>query len=297
VVRARVAAINGIKVDRLKEREQRRDNFSRAFNLTYRDYLLETEKIIEGDHLFRDDWDDVQVSVLDTVIEMRKMEVGDRIAFKIQGVPLDARISSIRTQKAESLSPFFYFVFQEKTLKAAPQTIFAAIKVQPDTVAELQNKIVKAFPNISVIDVSETIRVFSKLMKQLSRIVGFFSILSIATGILILVSTIFATRAERIIESVYFKILGARKIFVFQVFALENLLIGLLSGCLALVIAQVVSYLICRYGFKFAYHPFLLSCGLMLWFTLIVVVAIGTVASKSILDKKPITFLKEQPDG
>ena len=194
------------------------------------------------------------------------------------------------------MSPFFYFVFPERILQAAPQTLFAAIRVKPDQISKLQNRIVALFPNVSVIDISETIKVFFKLMKQLSNVVRFFSLLSIATGILILVSTIFATRAERILESVYYKILGAKKGFVFQVFALENLLIGFLSGLLALIIAQVTSFLICHYIFKFTYHPFLHDCFLMICLSLFAVVAIGILASKSILDKKPISFLKEQPD-
>jgi len=296
VVRARVASINDKKIDVQKERKQKRDNFGRTFNLTYREDLLETEELIEGKSLFRNDWEDIQVSILDMVVDMRKMSVGDYIEFKIQGVPLKARISSIRAQKRETLSPFFYFVFPNKALKEAPQTIFTAIKAEPGQIATIQNRVVAKFPNISVIDVSQTAKVFSKMMKQLSKVVRFFSILSIAAGILILVSTIFATRVERIIEAVYYKILGAGKKFVFMVFALENLLIGLLSGFLALIMAQVTSYLITRFGFELSYQPFLLSCFFMLCMTLMTVVIIGVIASRSILNKKPITFLKEQPD-
>jgi len=296
VVRARVASINDKKIDVQKERKQKRDNFGRSFNLTYREDLLETEELIEGKSLFRNDWEDIQVSILDMVVDMRKMSVGDYIEFKIQGVPLKARISSIRAQKRETLSPFFYFVFPNKALKEAPQTIFTAIKAEPGQIATIQNRVVAKFPNISVIDVSQTAKVFSKMMKQLSKVVRFFSILSIAAGILILVSTIFATRVERIIEAVYYKILGAGKKFVFMVFALENLLIGLLSGFLALIMAQVTSYLITRFGFELSYQPFLLSCFFMLCMTLMTVVIIGVIASRSILNKKPITFLKEQPD-
>ncbi len=296
IVRARVASINGKKIDVQKEREQRRDNFGRTFNLTYREDLLETEKIIKGKSLFRKDWEDIQVSILDTVVDMGKMGVGDTIEFKIQGVPLKARISSIRTQKRETLSPFFYFVFPKKVLKEAPQTIFTAIKAESAQVASLQSRVVERFPNVSVIDVSETAKVFSKMMKQLSKIVRFFSVLSITAGILILVSTIFATRVERIIEAVYYKILGAGKKFVFMVFALENLLIGLLSGFLALIMAQITSYLITHFGFEISYQPFLLSCFFMICATLFTVVIIGVIASWSVLNKKPITFLKEQPD-
>ncbi|MGD9301430.1 MAG: FtsX-like permease family protein, partial [Desulfobacterales bacterium] len=120
IIRARILSLNGEKLDRKQERQRRGDNLARMFNLTYRNYLLEDEKIIEGANLFRPDWDDLQVSILDTVAEIREMKIGDRITFKIQGVPLQARISSIRTRTKESLRPFFYFVFPEHALQNAP---------------------------------------------------------------------------------------------------------------------------------------------------------------------------------
>jgi putative ABC transport system permease protein len=296
VVQARIETIAGEKIDRQEERRRRGDSLSRVFNVTYRDDLLDTEEIIKGRTLFQNDWKEPQISVLDTVLEMKKMNVGDKILFRIQGVPLEARISSIRTQIGESMSPFFYFVFQKEILKEAPQTIFSSLRVEKDQIAYIQNQVVSKFPNISVIDVSETIKVFSGLMKQLSVIVQFFSLLSVAAGILILISTIFATRAERIIESVYYRVLGAKKSFVFQVLALENMLIGLLSALLALALAQISTLLFCKFSFDILYRPFLWPCMLMLCAAVSLVVVIGIMTSKSIMDKKPITFLREQPD-
>ena len=126
IVRARVAAINGQAIDRRREGRKRRDNLSRVFNLTYRESLLEDETLLEGDTLFRSDWIEPQVSVMDTVVDMRSMKIGDRIRFTIQGVPITARIASIRTRDNRSMSPFFYFVFPEAVLGKAPQTLFAA---------------------------------------------------------------------------------------------------------------------------------------------------------------------------
>jgi len=122
VVRAQVTAVNDTPIDRRAEQAQRRDNLARTFNLTYRQTLLDDEKIIKGGRLFREDWTGPQVSVMDTVVEMHPMHVGDTVRFNIQGVPLTARISSIRTRTTDSLKPFFYFVFEEKT---RPGRLFA----------------------------------------------------------------------------------------------------------------------------------------------------------------------------
>lgn len=297
IVRARVTHVNNTVIDRKVERSKKRDNLARVFNLTYRNQLLDDEVMHQGIELFRDEWQEVQVSVLDTVIDMHPMDIGDTIQFNIQGVPLKARISSVRTRTKGSLRPFFYFVFEKDTLKSAPQTLFAAFRVDPENIGPLQTRVVKQFPNINVIDVSETIRVFSGIMKQLSEIVRGASILSMVAGILILTSAVFATRAERITESVYYKILGARKSFVVKVFALENLLIGIASSLLALIISQVDTYLICRYLLEIDFRMFLFSCILMIAATVILINGVGFLSARSILEKKPITYLREQPDA
>jgi putative ABC transport system permease protein len=296
IVRARVTAINGKTIDRRAERLKHRDNLGRTFNLTYRDSLLADEKIIKGSRLFRDDWPDPQVSVLDTVVDMHKMGIGDTIQFNIQGVPLKARISSIRTRTSDTLGPYFYFVFEEKTLKSAPQTIFTALRVEKQRIGLLQSRIVKMFPNVSVIDLSATIQIFARMMKKLSTIIKGFCILSMAAGILILISGVFATRAERITESVYYKILGAGKAFVKKVFSLEIFIIGLLSGILAIGISQTCIFLICRFFLDITFHPFLLSCGFIVGTTLLLIIGVGMVSTRSILEKKPVIYLREQPD-
>ena len=296
IVRARVTAINGKPIDRRAERAKHRDNLARTFNLTYRNHLLKDEKIIQGSGLFRDDWTGPQVSVLDTVVEMHKMGVGDFIQFDIQGVPLKARISSIRTRTTDTLGPYFYFVFQEKTLKSAPQTIFTALRVEKQKIGILQSHIVKRFPNVSIIDLSETLHIFARMTAQLSKIIQGFGILSIAGGILILISGVFATRAERITESVYYKILGAGKAFIRKVFSIEIFIVGLISGMLALVMSQTGVFLICRFSLDIAYHPFLLSCSLIVGGAILLILGVGIVSTGPILEKKPVIYLREQPD-
>jgi putative ABC transport system permease protein len=296
IVRARLASVNGKPVDRQKERRKRRDNLARVFNLTYRQTLLADERIAKGGELFRTDWPDQQVSVLDTVAAMHPMAVGDTLEFKIQGVPLRARISSIRTRTGASLSPFFYFVFPETVLRDAPQTLFAALTVAPERLGGLQNRIVAQFPNISVIDMSSTIGVFARLMNRLSAVIRSLSFFSIAAGLIILVSAVYATRAERAAEAVYYKILGAGNGFILRVFALENFLIGLLSGITAMVLAQAGAFWVCHGKLDIGYRPFLLSSGLMIGATILLVILVGVAASRSIIGKRPAVYLREQTE-
>ena len=296
IVRGGVNAVNGVPIDPEKEREARGDNLAREFNLTYYDNLLDDEKIIEGKSLFRKDWPEQQVSVLDTVLKMHKMAVGDAIAFRVQGIPITARISSVRTRTGSGFTPFFYFVFPRSILAEAPQTFFCAARMNKDRIAGFQNKVVARFPNISVIDLTETVTIFGRIMARLSLIVRFFTSFSLAAGVLITVSSVFATRYARIQEAVYFTILGARRSFVLAVFAAESMLLGLTSGCIALFIAQAASLIICRRSFDLEYHPYPGLSLLMVLATSLLVLCVGMAASVSILRQKPVSFLREQAD-
>jgi putative ABC transport system permease protein len=292
VVRAKLMAINGNAIDPGRERQRKSDNLARPFNLTYRHHLLNDEKIIEGRSLFLPDGGKFQVSVLERIAEIGNIRLGDRLRFKIQGVPLEATVSSIRTRTRESMQPFFYFVFPDATLKAAPQAIFTALRVEPAEMAALQNRIVKALPNVTVLDVSQSIRQIARALERFSQAIGFFTVFSMAAGILLIISSIIATRSARIREAVYYKILGARGRFVLYVFSLENILIGGTSATGGLLLAHLISWVVCTRYFDIGYHPYPAASLGGLLVGILAVIIVGLSASGSIMKRKPIQFLR-----
>jgi putative ABC transport system permease protein len=60
VVRATIRAVNDQPLNREVERERDGDNLARTFSLTYRDHLLEGESLLDGQSLFRADWNEVE---------------------------------------------------------------------------------------------------------------------------------------------------------------------------------------------------------------------------------------------
>ena len=300
IIRARLTSINGRPIDRESERQRRTDNLSREFNLTYREFLLDDEQLLEGSSLFGDQTlqlrqqDEVPVSVLDTVADIGDIKMGDLLVFNIQSIPVRARVTSLRTRTESQVRPFFYFVFREETLKAAPQTIFSSVKMDRERLAEVQNRLAAELPNISVIDIAKTIEVLARIMHKLSSIVQFFTSFSIIAGLLIIISSIFATRLARIREAVYYKILGARSGFVLQVFTLENLAVALICGLLAAIVAQAGSWIVCSRVFDISYDPRPGSTLLMVTITLLLVIGVGLGASVSILQQKPAGFLRDE---
>ena len=150
------------------------------------------------------------------------------------------------------------------------------------------------FPNVSVIDVTQTLSAFSKTIRRLSTIIRFFTGFSLVAGICILLSSVVATRAVRIREAVYFKILGATRGFVRNVFALESVIISALSALLALLLSHAGSWIVATYVLEMAYRP-------LYWYQCVATrhycggssLLVGSLASRAILHHKPALFLRE----
>ncbi len=144
-------------------------------------------------------------------MDARQLKIGDKLTLRIQGIPLEATVASVRERVAESVRPFFSFVFPSAVLANAPQTIFTGIRVTPDEIPALQNRMVAQFPNITVIDVTATIASFARVVERVTRVVRFFAAFSILAGLLIVISSVYATRLARIQEAAYYKVLGAKE--------------------------------------------------------------------------------------
>lgn len=297
VIRARLLAINNEPIDREKERKRKSDSLAREFNLTYRGNLLEDEVILRGDRLFNKNRTPpgvVEVSVLDTIADIGNIGLNDRLTFNIQGVPLEALVTSIRTRTKSKLHPFFYFVFSEDVLGTAPQTMFAALHLDKEAIPGVITRIVKVMPNISMINAAETVIQLGVLMKRLSRVVVFFASFSILAGCLIMISAVFATRLARMREAVYYKVLGSGTRFVLAVLIYENIILGVLSSLPAALFANGGAWLLCRYFFEITYQVHWLGTIIMLFTTVTLVAVIGLASSYKIIRQKPAGFLRQQ---
>lgn len=296
IIRARLQSINGVEVRGRARQERFSDSLRREFNLTYRENMLADELLAEGDGLFGASAgvDGTPVSVLDMVAEMGDMEIGDRLMFNIQGVEMGAEVSSIRSRSRSMLYPFFYFVFPTDVLAKAPKTFFAALHVNEQEIGPLQQRVVDNYPNVSVINMSEAAVELGAAMGKLSGIVTFFALFSIVAGCLILIGSILATRLARLREAAYYKVLGAKYRFVFSVFLYENLVLGGVSSCLAVLFAQVGSWVVCDTIFEISYAANWTASAVAIFLTLLMFSVVGMVGQLSIIRQRPGVYLREQ---
>ncbi len=297
VIRGSLLSINDVSTKDIEEKRKRQgDSLTRTFSLTYTDKLLENEKIIaslEPNQMFKSNLnnDIIQVSVLDMVAESFNGKLGDELIFLIQGVEIKSQIVSIRKRTDNSINAFFYFTFEEKILKDAPQTIFSALNVENEKIPAIQNKIAKDFPTITVINAQSTAKSVAEIINKLSTVVSFFTIFSLITGIMILISSIIATNKERIKETVLYKLVGCNRNFILKIFTYEYLLIGIISSIIAITFSYITTFIIIKYTLNSDFTTFSLKLMIYSFITIISILTIGLISSINIIKEKPIEYI------
>lgn len=299
VIRAPILEINGKSIKQINEELGPGEPVTRDFSITYTN-LLKTEKIIDSyddeNKMFVEEWkynNVVQVSVLDDIAQRLNLKLGDEILFSVQGIELKAKVVSFRTRTEEGVNAFFYFTFEEEVLKNAPQTVFATARVETNEITKYQNIIAKEYPQITVINGESTAKTIGDIIERLSSTVSFFTLFSLIGGILILISSIYATNIQRIKESVYYKLVGANKKLITKIFLLEYFIIGFLSSLIAVVFSLLVSFGISTFFLEINFTWLIYEAFTYLGITIIIIMIIGFISIRRAINKKPIEYIRE----
>lgn len=262
VVRARVTEANGVPASEIESVGGTQDDPTRVFNLSYADKVMDTEFVKESvtkDQLYSPIDDSksnepsesvVPLSILDTAAELLNVGIGDQVRFNIQGIEIVGQITSIRERYESGPSPFFYFLFEPKVLKDAPQIQFATTKVATDSIPQLQTDLARQFPAITTIDGGAIAKQVQGFVSQMSRLVQVFTLLAIITGIMVLITSLLSTSQDRLRDSASFRLLGMQTSDLYKINMLEIGLLGISAGVFAVVLASGAAYLVIVHWFN-----------------------------------------------
>ncbi len=189
------------------------------------------------------------ISVEEGLARSLGLKLGDTLRFDVAGMPLDARISSLRKVDWASMHVNFFVMFPLAEMPELPITYIAAYRA-PDRPG-FDNALVRRFPNITNVDMSSTIAQVQRVLDQVIRAVEFLFGFTLAAGLIVLFAAVSATREERAREFAIMRAVGAGSRLLAQVQRAELLGVGLLAGFLASVVAVGVGWAMARYVFEF----------------------------------------------
>ena len=296
-VRARIAAINGKKIDTESEEYKKdRGRLGFEYTITYRGTLDETESILEG-KLWENKASSVpEISIEESLKGMMGLDLGSNITFDILGRKITAKVTSIRRVEWKNARTGFYVVFRPGVLEAAPNVYIAALDgpLQEPNRSRFQRRLVDAYPNVTIIDVVDIVRGIQKVLNTITLGISFIGGFVFLAGVLILVGSIAMTKYQRIYESALLKTLGATRKMVLTILMLEYALLGLVSGIIGSLAAMGLSYAISVHVFELDWElaPLIYTLGVLA--TVALVTAVGALSSLDVLNRKPLAVLRAQ---
>ncbi len=251
MMRGRLVAINGKSVTPDDYQDDRAKRLlDREFNLSYSAVQPPYNQIVAGR------WTPGQkgaISMEEGIARTLHLALGDVLRFDMGGVQVDSTITSLRKVDWGSMHANFFAMYPVSQLPDVPTTYMGAFKA-PAT-RGFDNSLVRAFPNITSVDMTSTIAQVQRVLDQVIRAVEFLFGFTLAAGLVVLFAAISATREERAREFAIMRAVGARAALVRQVQRAELAGVGLLAGFLASVVAMVVGWALAQYVFGFEWAP------------------------------------------
>ncbi len=270
--------------------------YEREYRVTYRDTMIETEKIIEGEwHGTVGEDGIIYVSLSERIARSMKAKAGTKITFNVQGALIETVVGSIREVDFKRVQTNFFVVFPVGVLEQAPQIYVVVSKVESEEQsARYQQQLVKDYPNVSVIDLTQILKSVESVLNKISFVIRFMALFSILTGLVVLISSVVLTKFQRIQESVLLRTLGARRRQIVRINAIEYFFLGSLATLTGIGLSIVASWALATWSLEIPYKPNLMPAVYVFLGITGLTMLIGLLNSREVVTKPPLEVLRKE---
>lgn len=212
-------------------------------------------KITSGTWWAEDYSGEPQVSFAREQAEEMGLKLGDEITVNILGRDITTKITSFREVDFSTASIGFIMVMNPAALQGAPHSFIATIYADQASEAAILRDLAKAYPNITAIRVRDVIERAAGIMDTIAAAVTWGAVVTLFTGVIVLIGAAAAGEKTRIFEAAVFKTIGATRRQVLLYFALRSAMLGVVAGVVAIVAGAIAGWWVMVYimeiDFKF----------------------------------------------
>ncbi len=290
MVRGRLVQVNAQAVGPESYADDRAQRLvDREFNLSW------SERIPPGNTVSGGRWHGAtsvaEFSVEQGLAETLKLKLGDRLTYDIAGNRVEAVITSLRKLDWDSMRVNFFVMSPPAVLRDYPASFITSFHLPADKAGAIP-ELVRAFPNITVIDVAALVRQLHATIDQVARAVQLVFGFAVLAGLAVLYAALQASSDERRHELAVLRALGARSRQLSSALLAEFAALGALAGLLAGIAASLIGWGLARFAFRLDYlpQPQLWLIGLLAGVVLVVVA--GWLGASSMLRQSALPALR-----
>ncbi len=301
IVPARLSRINGRTVDELLHDSagpaRNRWPLTREYRHTYRDTMVPTEVLTAGQW-----WNEKQrakrqaarISLEEDIAAELKVGMGDRITWDVQGVEVETQVASLRRVDWARFTPNFFAVFEPGVLELVPQTYVTMAHLEnARRRAVFQRDVVRAHPNVAVIDLAVIQQTLDRIVRSVSVAIRFMALFSLACGAVVLAGAVAASRYQRLREIVLLRTLGAQNRQIAQIVLTEYCALGALAAVVGAGLSVIAAWALTAFFFETAFHLPVRSVALLVTATITATAVIGLANSGGAVRQTPLAALRQ----
>ena len=294
VVPGRLMNINDEPVNNFVTKDSRGENATRRdLNLTWAATLPEGNTLTAGNWWATDGETSAVpgVSVETKLAESLQIKLGDKLSFTVGGLSRDAVVTSLRDVNWDTFQPNFFIIFQPGTLQDLPTTYMTSFYLPAGNDKQIV-ELSRTFPAISLLGVEALLAQVRSILDQVTLAVQFVLLFVLAAGVAVLFSGLQSTLDERIRQGALVRALGAERALLIKARRIEFGLLGAVSGLLAALGCELVTFALYRYAFdlQWAPHPWLLLLPVI---GALLVGGAGVFGTRRALNISPLTVLRD----
>ncbi|HAY26166.1 MAG TPA: ABC transporter permease, partial [Candidatus Accumulibacter sp.] len=234
---------------------------------------------------------DAAASVEEGLARTLGLAVGDRIEFVIAGERIGMKIVGLRKVNWDTMRVNFFVLTPPVVLAGYPASWITSFHL-PAEKADLINRLVRDFPNLTVIDVAAILRQLQSIMEQVARAVQFIFLFTLAAGIIVLYAALASAAEERRYELAVMRALGARREQLRRALLAEFAAIGGFAGLIAALGAIAVGQFLAHQVFRFEVAINVWLVPLAIGGGALLVTAAGWFAAARLLQNAPLDALR-----
>ncbi len=235
------------------------------------------------------------VSVEEGIAKEMGLSLGDRLVLDVQGVPLEAEVTSLRHVDWHRVEPNFFLLFPPGILEEAPATYVLLTRVDSaEQSARLQRAVVQSFPNVSAIDVTLILQTLDAILDKISLAVRFMASFTVATGILVLAGALLAGRYQRMRESILLRTLGASRAQILQIQMVEYFCLGALAALTGTILAVGASWALAALVFHLRYGVMVAPLVVAVLVVSLLTLVIGLIIGRGASNRPPLELLRAE---
>ncbi|SMR83084.1 MULTISPECIES: FtsX-like permease family protein [Stenotrophomonas] len=260
----RLIAINGkppLRVDRTPaddsqpqgEGQRDDDDENRPLNFSWRSTFPPANTLVNGT-FWKPDSTAAEASVEIGWAKRYGVYPGDRITIAVGEQEREFNVTSVRKADWNTFRPNFFVLLNPNAVGDTPHNLLSAFHLPAGQAAGL-GALVRAQPNLSLLDVDAVISQVRDVMERVAQAVQLVMVFSLLAGVLVLLAALQATAGERRYDSAVLRTLGATRRQLRGAVLVEFGALGALAALLAVGAAAVIGVAVSQKVFELPLLP------------------------------------------